>query len=381
MDLRRAGNSIKTEWLVGLLGLVFGLFVVLGALRGSGGDPLFLLPSARTTPTPAPSSRNISVAPDPLREGMGHDGKFFLVQAWDPLYLSRDYADSLDDPIYRARRMLFPLVVGAGGLLPDRGVVWSLGFTQAILLGLGSVGAAKLARTAGVTPWAGLAFAVNPGLFFEVIIGGAGVLALATAIWGTYEIQRGRIWRASMWLMLSVLTREVMVVYVAGLALHHLASKRRLPIRLVAPAVVGLAAWETYLRVRLHPGAVVSSYHIITWPMTGIVQAAQGWQSNDWSDKLVLGMVLCSMIMFIGLLPGSWRSPIASGAAAFLVLSLLLSALVWGKGFDISRGISPIFTVLPMLALARSRTRAPAVGTAAPATRPRPRRAGLERRR
>ncbi len=367
MDLRGRSRSIKTEWLVGLLGLVFGLLVVLGALRGSGGDPLLFAALGKEDTNTSVVIQDHLGRTGPLRAGMGHDGKFFLVQAWDPLYLSLDYADSLDDPVYRARRMLFPLVVGAGGLLPDRAVVWSLGYTQAILLGLGSLGAAKLARSAGVTPWAGLAFAVNPGLFFEIIIGGAGVLALATAIWGTYEVQRGRIWRASIWLMLSVLTREVMVVYVAGLALHHLASKRTLPIRLVAPSIVGLAAWDVYLRARLHPGSVVSSYPIVTWPFSGIVQAARGWQSNEWSDKLLLAMVIGAIVMFAWLLPGCWRNPIASGAAAFLVLSLLLSQLVWGKGFDISRGISPIFTVLPILALARSQV-SQVVSAATPAT-------------
>ena len=226
-------------------------------------------------------------------------------------------------------------------------------------LGLGSVGAAKLARTAGVTPWAGLAFAVNPGLFFEVIIGGAGVLALATAIWGTYEIQRDRIWRASMWLMLSVLTREVMVVYVAGLALHHLASKRRLPdptrrSRRRRPRRMGNAppgqapprrsGLELSHHHLAHDRHRPSSPGLAEQRLVGQTRARHGPLLDDHVHR--------------ALLPGSWRSPIASGAAVFLALSSC-SRRWYGKGFDISRGISPIFTILPMLVPARSRTRAP----------------------
>ena len=84
-----AGALIKTEWLVGLLGLVFGLFVVLGALRVSGGDPLFFAALGQDDNNTSAVIQEHLGRTGPLREGMEHDGKFFLVQAWDPLYLSR----------------------------------------------------------------------------------------------------------------------------------------------------------------------------------------------------------------------------------------------------------------------------------------------------
>jgi hypothetical protein len=340
------------ERLVGLAGALVALVLVITMLRGAGNDPLTFAALGEEDTRTTPFVQQHLGRDGPLRSGTGHDGRYFLVQGWDPLYLSAEHAEYLDDPIYRARRMLFPMVIGAGGLLPDDLVPWSLGLSQIAILGFGSLGAARLAREVGVSPWAGLGFAFNPGLYFEIQIGGSGILALATATWATLALQRGRQGQASLWLMLSVLTREVMLVYAAGLALQQLFTRRRAPVGLLAPSIAGLLVWDVYLRVRLDPGSVVSSYRIVTWPLTGIVEAARGWSANGDSDVLLLAVVIISLVTFALLLPSSWNHPAAGGALGFLVLSVFLSHLVWGQGFDIARGVAPVFTALPILGLA-----------------------------
>lgn len=342
----------RAERLVALAGALVAVVLVITMLRGADNDPLTFAALGEKDTRTTPFVQQHLGREGPLRSEYGHDGKYFLVQAWDPLYLSGDHAGYLDDPIYRARRMLFPLVVGAAGLLPDDLVPWSLGLSQIAILAFGSLGAARLAREVGVSPWAGLGFAFNPGLYFEIQIGGSGILALATATWATLALQRGREGQASLWLMLSVLTREVMLVYAAGVALQRLLTRRRVPLRLLAPCIGGLIVWDVYLRVRLDPGSVVSSYRIVTWPLTGIVEAARGWSANSDADVMLVAVVILGLVSFALLLPSSWRHPAAGGAVGFLVLSVFLSHLVWGHGFDIARGVAPVFTALPILGLA-----------------------------
>ncbi len=351
----RAESSPRHEFGVTLVGLFLAFVVVFSMLRGSGNDPLVFAALGYTDTETTPVIQEHLGRAGPVRAGVGHDGKYFLMQSWDPLYLDGQYTEAMDDPLYRARRMLFPLLLGAGGLLPDHLTPWSMAYGQVLILGLGTLGAAKVSQELGGSPWAGLAFVLNPGLWFEVVIGGAGVLALATAVWGTWNVQRGRLGQASIWLMLSVLTREVMLVYVAGLAVHHLLSKRKLPIALVAPSIGGLLVWDVYLRLRLEPGAVVSSYRIVTWPFGGIMAASRTWADNGTIDRWTIFGVIVLLGVFTASLPRLWKLAVISGPAAFLVLSVLLSELVWFHGFDISRAVSPVTTLLPIAVLPAAR--------------------------
>ena len=62
-------------------------------------------------------------------EAGGHDGKFFFLQALDPLYLEpTEHAALLDRPTYRAQRMLYPLLAGVGGLASPAVTLWTMAF-------------------------------------------------------------------------------------------------------------------------------------------------------------------------------------------------------------------------------------------------------------
>ena len=329
-----------------LVGMFVTFVVVTSVLRGSGNNPLVFAALGESTNTATVVIHEHLGQSGPLREGGGHDGKFFLLQSWDPFYLDGQFADAMDDPQYRARRMLFPTIFGGAGLVPDGWTPWTMAYSQVLIAGLGTLGAAKVSQAIGGSAWAGFAFVFNPGLWFELFVGGAGLLALATAIWGTWNVQRGRTGQAAAWLMLSVLTREVMLVYVAGLALHQLVTRRKLPILLVTPSVLGLVAWDLYLRMRLQPTEVVSSYRIVTWPFSGIQAASSVWAENGWFDRSLIFAVIGLLAVFTLSLPRLWKLAVMSGPAAFLVMSVLLSELVWFHGFDISRAITPITTLL-----------------------------------
>ena len=73
-----------------------------------------------------------------LRSELGHDGKFFFIQANDPFLLDPEAnASYLDDPVYRAQRMLYPVLAGAGGAASPEVIVWLMLLINLVGLGLG----------------------------------------------------------------------------------------------------------------------------------------------------------------------------------------------------------------------------------------------------
>ena len=190
-----------------------------------------------------------------VRAAQGHDGKFFFLQAMDPLYLEPgEHSVFLDRPVYRAQRMLYPLVAGVGGLLPARAVPWSMVLVNVLAIGWGGLGTARLAARYGASPWWGLAFPLNVGMLAEFVISGAGIVAFAAAVWGVLALEEDRPGLAATWLTASVLAREAMLLFVVGAAFQRWRRTRQIPVGLVSAPVLAVLAWAGYLRLRLEIG-------------------------------------------------------------------------------------------------------------------------------
>lgn len=283
------------------------------------------------------------------RDSLGHDGKFFLVQSWDPLYLTLDHAEHLDRPVYRGQRMFFPLLIGLGGLAPVGSVPLLMAITNILALTLGTLGTAKLCSRFGKNPMFGLAFLFNVGVLSEVSVGGAGIVAFALAVWGALAVEERRIGRAAVLFMFSALTREVMLLFVAGACLLELVRTRRIPFALGLPSALGVAGWGTYLRIRLDSGTGVDEVRELGLPLLGAFEAAGQWPDDGLGVVLFMAAVAASLPWLIA------RSVVDAnaltwGAAGFAVLATLLTVFVWREPFDITRGIIPVFTALAVSA-------------------------------
>ena len=98
------------------------------------------------------------------RAALGHDGKYFFVQANDPLLLEPgENIAVIDRPLYRSQRMFYPILAGGGGLFSPDVIVWALLIVNLIAMGVGTWTVAHLAMEMGGSPWWGLAFALNIG--------------------------------------------------------------------------------------------------------------------------------------------------------------------------------------------------------------------------
>jgi hypothetical protein len=293
------------------------------------------------------------------RRGLGHDGRFFFPQANDPWYTDPSAtAGVLDRPMYRAQRMLYPMIAGGLGLFPPGMIVWTMLVTNLASLGIGAAIGARLAMDRGGSPWLGLAIPLNVGLLYEVFIGGAGALAYAFGLGALLALERERRWIASSLLGAAALTREVMVVFAVGLCLLDWIERRTIDWRILVTPLIAMSMWYVYLRVRLDGiSGVGHGQDAFAAPFVGLIEAFRSWTADP--PQLLINLaILAIVVLFVPLALAS-RLPIAWAALPFVVLAAVLSTNVWREAFDFTRALAPVFTAAAFLVGLRSHERSP----------------------
>ena len=355
------------EWLVVAVALLVGLLIITASLLRHDGDIAGLIKFSSNDPEEellmrpflAPLTAHVEAVLDrsvATTGKQGHDGRFFFLQALDPLYLSPDeHAVYLDRPRYRAQRMLYPLVAGVGGLVSPEAVLWSMAFINVAALALGTLGTARLAQRLGGSAWLGLAFTLNPGIIFEFIISGAGIVAFACAVWGTLAIIDARTRSAIVWFVAAVLAREVMLLYLAGVCCHRLFVTRRIPWALGAIPALSVFAWMGYVRLRLNSTREVTEIQEFGPPFGGMLDAFDNWLNDPIDLAIIVGLI--AMMPLLVLRAVQRPNPLAWGALGFVPLAILMTSQVWFDLFDISRAITPIMTAYVLTAFTAPRRR------------------------
>lgn len=336
--------------LVGLAGLLIASFVVGSFVADNDWNPTTLIKFPEQDPAAMAYAEDLlgDVVPAP---GLGHDGKFYFVQAMDPLFLHPDtHARYLDRPTYRAQRMLYPTVAGLVGMLPPLAVAWSLIVTNLLAVGVGTWITAKLARELALPAGFGLAFALNPGVLVSSLIDTAEVFAMLFFVLGALMVLRNRMVWASVALSLSALSRETMLLAVVGVMAYLYLQKRERPWQLWLPfAATGI--WWAYLRLRL--GGLVDGVQdtaAVGAPFAGFIESMQAWVEApiDVAD-LLMGFVLIVLAFLIPWRAVKSRSLIGLMAAGFSLLAVLMSEPVWRNYFDSSRVLAPMITAYVLM--------------------------------
>lgn len=290
------------------------------------------------------------------RNFKGHDGRFFFVQANDPLILEPEAnAAILDRPIYRSQRMLYPFLSGGGGLFPPNVLIWALIWINVGALAAGSWAVGAIASKHGVSSWWGLAFVLNVGLLSELYIDGAGIVAFASAALGALALEHGKTREAALAFVAAALAREVMLGFVALVAIFWLIRRKVIPWAVTVPAGVAVVVWGLYVRWRIElPAGEEQIREITLVPFSGLAEAA-GSGNALISDYLMMAVFLFLAVLVVIRAVKS-TVYLTWGAVAFALLSPFLTVLVWQKSFDISRALAPLITVFIIeFALARRR--------------------------
>ena len=228
------------------------------------------------------------------RAALGHDGKYFFVQANDPLVLEpEENIAVVDRPLYRSQRMLYPILAGGAGLFSPDVIVWALLIVNLIAMGFGTWAVAELAMEMGGSPWWGLAFVLNIGFISEMNIDGAGVVAAAAAFGAVVMLLKERLGWAIALLTIAVLSREAMLIAAAGSAFWlWRRGEKRSAVLVAGIPTAAVALWAIYLRFRIEFDTGVSEVQEIGLPFAGFAQSFKIWADDPLN--LVAGVAICS---------------------------------------------------------------------------------------
>jgi hypothetical protein len=286
------------------------------------------------------------------RSDLGHDGKFFFVQSNDPWYLApSEHAVYLDRPLYRAQRMLYPVLAGGLGLFSPATVVWAMVAVNVAGLAAGSYATALVSRGMGGSSWWGLAFGLNVGLLSELLVGGAGIVGAALVFAAVAALQREHRGWALALITGAVLSREVLLLAAAGVGWWLWRRGERMwAVLLVVLPGLAVAAWAVYLRFRLGWDAGVDEVQELGLPFVGFIRAFELWDGRPMS--MVAGVaVLALLVLFTRrVLSGGWL--VGWATFGFVPLTILFTRQVWFNYFDITRAVAPVITAFLLMAFA-----------------------------
>ncbi len=155
----------------------------------------------------------------------------------------------------------------------------------------------------------------------------------------------------------AVLAREVMLLFVAGVAFYRWLRTRRIPVALVGIPTAAAVVWALYLRWALADLDRAGDVQSIGRPFVGIVDAFPIWRDNP-LDLAVAAILIALLVVFsfqVMRLP----SYLAWGAAGFVVLAVVLTKQVWVNSYDITRAVAPVLTAFVLTAFARGSSPTP----------------------
>jgi len=269
----------------------------------------------------------------------GYDGQFYAQMAVEPLMKDAAIDHALDDPPYRAHRILFSWIAFAAGLGKP---AWILQAAALENVALWLVLAWLLWRWIPPTSarafvlWAGTLLAHGTLMSVRYALpDGLSLLLIALAV---FALERGRPFVAGAVLGLAALARETAIL-AGGMFLRLLGQPRgwRTAVLSGVLALLPLVVWLDYLRSIYRARALAGGSHITT-PFSGLASevasilwlAPRGFTTVMRDEVFALvafGTQACWIIWWLARRRD--LTPWATVAPAFLLLALLAHPVVW----------------------------------------------------
>jgi hypothetical protein len=272
----------------------------------------------------------------------GYDGQFYAQLAVEPLVRNPVLDTAVDDPPYRAHRILFSWIAYAAGLGNPAWILQAAALQNVIVwLLLAWLLWRWIPPTSGrnATLWAGTLLAHGTLMSVRYALpDGLSLLLVALAV---LAMERGRPIAAGVVLGLAALARETALV-AAGMFLRIVRQPRgvRLAAWAGALTVLPLAVWLDYLRSIYRAKALAGGGHI-TVPFSGVLSEVESIAHHVSQGRLLpLADETAALIAFTAQAAWiAWR--VARGirdrdlpawalvAPAFLLLALVAHPVVW----------------------------------------------------
>ena len=294
--------------LAGLTALLVWALVVFGKY---GGNPTGLMRIGdQMVLSPRLQGQELVV----LQGKRGNDGQQFLALALDPLQADPGTSAAVDNPIYRGKRLLYPLLAWLLGFGQPRLIVWTMGLINVACVGLAAGLVARWAQLQQRSPQWGLAVLALPSYWITLSLNTADLLATTLMLTAAlaWRQQWGLATSAS--LSAALLTRETALLAWVATGISTLWERRwrwLLPLALVP---LPLWLWTANLRARFRavPDGALASLHF-TWPLGGILSKVGQFVGLHALPGVELGV---TERLFDALCFGLWLATLAVLASA-----------------------------------------------------------------
>ena len=262
-------RPVAVGLLTGLTALLVWALVVFGKY---GGNPTGLARIGDQLPL----SPRLQGADLVILEGKrGNDGQQFLSLALDPLQQLPGTSAALDNPIYRGKRLLYPLLAWLAGLGQPALIPWSLGLINVALIGCCGALVSSWAQLEQRSPQWGLAVLALPSYWVTLSLDTADLLATTLLLASAVAFRAQRPGRLVSSLSLALLSRETGLLAWASSGFTSLRERRWTWLLPLAMVPLPLLVWTASLKARFPVTAdgLLVSLHF-TWPGVGIVTKA-----------------------------------------------------------------------------------------------------------
>ncbi|MCX7619859.1 MAG: hypothetical protein N2037_03315 [Acidimicrobiales bacterium] len=287
------------------------------------------------------------LAPDKVVTPMlqPHDGVRFWILARDPLLLQADTETYLDHPIYRARRIAYPLAASPFRLFGEHALLWGLFTVNLGTVFVGTYLTAQLADVVGGRPGGGLAFACNPCVLVGVLLDLSDPLMIAALVGVLLALRRGRFALATLAAVVAVMTREVAFLGILGMAVGMVGQPIRRRLALVAVPTTAMAAWSVYLALRLDRASAPENFTLV--PFGGWIEAYRtGWAPLGKWDEFLAALLIAAAGVAVLLRWAKTRSLEMWCSVGFCLLLPFVTTVVMLNPTNSSRILGPAVTLL-----------------------------------
>lgn len=250
----------------------------------------------------------------------GYDGQFFLTLAYDPLLRHEGTLAALDNPRYRARRILYPALAHGLALGSPRAVPWALVFLNAgsaiALVALLAFGG--LRETPG---WA-LGVLAFQGLWVCLAVSPADLFALVFLV-AALGFHRSRSTPGVVVsLLLASLARETYLLHAALFAGLALREKRWREALAIAAGQLPAIAWNAWVLLRV-PQGNTSVRETFGPPFGGIFEAALRLLRSELTGKVLYEGLSLTLLLGAAAM-AAWALARRAGPAAWCAVPFLV---------------------------------------------------------
>lgn len=348
-DRRHRGGFIRW-WAVGFL--VAALLQAASVVAHDGGltGPFLVGSVSDQSDCPWP------IDPHTISPSSGYDGQFYLAMAFDPS-LQRGTAECLDEPRYRARRILWPLIAHVTVLGWTPAIVPSLLLWNAVLTALGTGAAARWLMLDGHSPAWSLSYPLSLGVVTSLWRGLGDVALCSLLLLAFLGLRRDRPAWAALCLAGALLSKETALLAVLGIAAAATVHRKWSWVTACTFALVPLVAWWSYIDGMVSPPVIDFAAINLDRPLAGVLAAATEWCTSGRSP-IRQGKDFAVAATYLSALAGGFlclhaplgrSSPVADAVrlswAAFAVLGLCLSSAVWIELWAFARNLLPVLAL------------------------------------